>query len=402
MKLDAEKGIFTNCMWAILALAAFQGILQFVAYPSINSVLGAEMFGGVLYVVALLSVFAPAIGNASGNVRLMKGTDGGVNNGDFLLHLSLQTIIISIAFVFLCKDYIYGAENWLLLLLTFTLTALRSYCEAEYRLSLDFKGYFFYYLLLSVGYLLGSYLLRTTQNWIFCFLLGELFCVSLSAVKGGFFRPLLLSEKWRAVGKQSSTLMGAYIFNNSIGFLDRILLQQWMDSTSVSIYYVSSIAGKILVMLVVPLNNVVFSYLIKRENKINRHLFLSAFLRLFALSIAFYGVIMLVSPAFVRLLYCELYEPVIRLLWIVSLSQVICAVASTLMMILLKERGVTWQFRFQLLYFMQYCLLSFVGIKLNGLKGFAIFGLVSNLLQLTIVLCVGIVLMSEEAEDRKR
>lgn len=397
--MEAKKSIFANSMWSILALALYQGTLQFVVNPSINKCLGAEKFGNVLYIVAVISILAPAVGAAVGNVRLMKGKDKEGRNGDFLLPLGIQTALATIIFAFLCRNYINGGIQWLFLIIALGMTAARSYGEAGYRISLDYKGYFFYYSILSAGQLLGVGVLLATGNWISCFLIGEMFCVTLAAIRGNFFWPLTLTKQWKEISRQSIVLMTAYLFNNSIGFLDRILLQQWMNSTAVSVYYVSSLLGKIVIMLIVPLNNVLFSYLVKQEEKITTKRFSAVVLGLIGIGGVLYIGVMIVSPIFLKLFYADLYEPAFRVLWMVSLSQIFCAVTSTLMTILLKACGVKWQLRFQMFYFLQYVLLGYVGVKLKEMTGFAIGGLISNMIQLVLVFGIGLILIKRMLDE---
>ena len=193
MKLEARKSIVKNGVWSILALAVSQSMLQFVVNPSISNHLGVEKFGNVLYIVAVMSILAPAIGSAVGNVRLMKEKDEAVQNGDYLLSLGLQTALSVIVFIFLCRNYINGAVQWSFLIAAPALTAARSYGEAGYRIALDFRGYFFYHLLLSAGQALGVYFLFITENWVYCFFIGELFCVVLATMRGNLFFPLSLA-----------------------------------------------------------------------------------------------------------------------------------------------------------------------------------------------------------------
>lgn len=386
-------------MWSILALALYQGMLQFVVNPSINKCLGAEKFGNVLYIVAVISILAPAVGTAVGNVRLMREKNEAAQNGDFLLPLGVQTALVATVFILLCRNYVNGAIQWLLLIMVLGLTAARSYGEAGYRISLDYRGYFFYYSLLSAGQLLGVSFLFITGNWIFCFVIGELFCVVLAVMRGNFFLPLSLTKRWKEINRQSIVLMAAYLFNNSIGFLDRILLQQWMNSTAVSVYYVSSLLGKIIIMLVIPLNNVLFSYLAKQEERITSKRFTVVAFGMVGIGGILYAGVMIVSPIFLNLLYADLYEPAFRVLWMVSLSQIFCAVTATLMTILLKTCGVKWQLRFQMFYFVQYILLSYIGVKQNGLRGFAVGGMMSNILQLTLVFGLGLILVKRTPDE---
>lgn len=391
--MEAKKKVFTNGVCSIFAVALFQGILQLVVYPIINRRLGVEKFGDVLYIAALLSVLAPAVGNAVGNIRLIIEPVRGSRNGDFLLPLGVQTILITIAFILLCKTYVGGTAAWILLIVTLVLTVLRTYGESAYRISINYKGYVFYYILLSAGYILGLGLLTVTGNWIWCFLLGELFCVALSIVKGNLSGSISLSVQWKEINVKAFILAGSYLLSSSIGFLDRILLRQWMDNTAVSLYYVSSLIGKIIIMLVAPLNGVLLSYLAKLKKDITNKNFIMIFLIVIGASGVLCVALIVISPIFIRLFYPDLYDSALEISWIVCVSQVFYAAASTLLTILLKMCDIKWQFHFQLFYFLQYVLLSYIGFRFSELIGFAVGGMISNMLQLMVVFCLGLILI---------
>lgn len=91
-----------------------------------------------------------------------------------------------------------------------------------------------------------------------------------------------------------------------------------------------------------------------------------------------------------QLFYPELYDPVLRILWAVSLSQIFCAATSTLLTILLKISGVKWQLRFQLFYFVEFVLISLLGVKSGGIAGFAVGGMIANIFQFMLVLGAGL------------
>ena len=126
-----------------------------------------------------------------------------------------------------------------------------------------------------------------------------------------------------------------------------------------------------------------------------------AFLVVGSIGGVLYGGVIVGSPIFIKLLYPELYHAALQIMWMVSLSQVFCAATSTFMIILLKECGVKWQLSFQLFYFLQYIALSFVGVKLRGIEGFATGGMISNIVQLPIVFGVGLVLIKSNSNRGK-
>ena len=54
-------------------------------------------------------------------------------------------------------------------------TTVRYYADVEYRLSLNYRGFFFYYLFIAVGYAIGMALYGISHSWVSIFILGEVF-----------------------------------------------------------------------------------------------------------------------------------------------------------------------------------------------------------------------------------
>ena len=85
-----KKKLVTDVIWNVLALVIFNGILQCIVYPWLNRDLGADKFGEILYVLAIISVFAPAVGLANNNTRIVEDRDRETYNGDFVISMFTQ------------------------------------------------------------------------------------------------------------------------------------------------------------------------------------------------------------------------------------------------------------------------------------------------------------------------
>ena len=55
----------------------------------------------------------------------------------------------------------------------FMLTVFRYYGDVEYRLNLNYRRYFIYYLLIGIGYLAGFGIYYVTGQWVWIYLTGE-------------------------------------------------------------------------------------------------------------------------------------------------------------------------------------------------------------------------------------
>lgn len=386
-----KKKLAADIVWSVSALVMMNGVLQFAIYPKLSAQLGAEMFGSILYVMGILAIFAPAIGTAANNTRLIVQRDMAVKNGDFLLPMCSMTVLFAFPFLWAIRGYLHSLGEYVLSLLLLVLTTLRYYGDVEYRMSLRYKRYFWFYAAISAGYLLGASCFLTPHGWQLCFLLGEAGCMLLLFIQGRVFWPLNLSENCKTVEKKMWVLAGSYLIYNAVLNLDRILLQNLMDSTAVAVCYVASLLGKTAALLVGPLNGIVIGYLTKGDVRVSKRQFYISIGLCTATGGVLYAAITSVTPIFVRLLYPDIAVEALKIAPLGNLSQVICFSASLLLTVMLTFSSVKWQFVIQGTYGVSFLLLGIAGTRLFGITGFVAAGLIANCLRFLLVAAVGII-----------
>lgn len=388
-----KKKLATDILWSISALVMMNGVLQFIIYPQLSAMLGAEGFGNILYVMGILAIFAPAAGSSANNVRLILRQNMTVKNGDFLLTLLLMIALFAPVFLWVVHPYLYGFSGYLLAICLFLLNALRVYGDVEYRMSLRYKGYFGFYTVISLGYLLGIAIFPFSKSWLMCFLIGEACSVSLLLVKGHIFRPSELSENYTVVRKKMWILACSYLIYNGVLNLDRVLLQHLADSSSVTIYYVASLLGRTAALLVGPLNSVMIGYLTKNSVHISKRKFCIATISCMVIGGALYSAIVVVTPVFVRLLYPDIAAEVLKIAPLGNLSQIVCFSGSLLLTVMLTFCDTKWQLIIQSVYGMSFFLLGIVGTRLWGVVGFVTAGLIGNCFRFLLVVVCALLLL---------
>ena len=389
-----QKKFATDFIWSIAALVTMNGVLQIFVYPLLNSRMGEAAFGNVLYVLGILAVIAPSVGLAANNIRLVESRDKTVLNADLLLAMLPQLAVLGIVFFAVCKGHLSGATDYIMAALLVVLTTLRYYGDVEYRMTLNYKGYFVYYLVLSLGYVLGAALYTFTESWILCFLLGEAAVWLLLVVKGHVYKPLQKSENTACVSKKVLTLAFSYLLLNMVLNLDRVLLQNLIDSSTVTVYYVASLLGKTAALLVGPLNGVVIGHLTKGKTKpITKKSFLAVSGAILAVGAVLYAGITVVMPIFVKLLYPEIQAEVLAVSSLANLSQIICFAASLLLTIMLTFCSEKWQLGIQGLYAAVFLGLALLMTKQSGLQGFVSASLAANTLRFVFTAGTGLLIL---------
>lgn len=382
-----NKKIFGDLIWSILALVIMNGVIQIIVYPMLNRKLGTEQYGDVLYLVSVASIFSAGIGLGLNNARLLRQKEEAAGNGEYFIVIAAFLLPSLLIMWLLSKNYVSPAAFAELAVLAVFMT-LRYYSDAEYRLSLNYKSYFVYYLILSLGYLLGLVLWNLVPVWGIVFLLGEAACVAYCCAKGSIYRPMQYKGHLKDVAKLACQLIPSYILYNFVIQMDRILLRTLVDSSAVTIYYVASLLGKVVALLVGPLNSIIISYLTKSEAKLDARKVLLISGGFLGCSAVIFGFIALATPFVVKLLYPDIYAQVMELAFWANLGQVICFSASLELTLLLTMAPAYWQTLIQFSYACMFLVGGCVGVQMAGVKGFVAGTFLANVLRLAVTIAV--------------
>lgn len=149
------------------ATALFNLVIQFALYPYLNKTLGKEMYGDCAFYALSRRHSLGSCGTAANYSRLVSEKTLRPSNGDYNLFLLVGGILCAAVGLF----YLW----WIKLLTPITailfaalliVTAFRYYSDVEFKLKTSFVRYFFFYLAISVGYLLGLLVYRKTNQWV--------------------------------------------------------------------------------------------------------------------------------------------------------------------------------------------------------------------------------------------
>ena len=270
-------------------------------------------------------------------------------------------------------------------------TLLRYYSDVEFRLNVNYKGFFNFYLLISLGYLLGILLYSATKSWMTTMLFGEVLAVGYVIYKGSIFkRPLFKKTECFRNNIRSMILMSvtelilALILN-----ADRLILQSVVGGTSVTVFYTATLIGKMVSLFTSPLNGVLIGYLAKSKKIMSAKIYgMICCLGLF-LGCLLSAICVVVSNIFVSIMYRDVYELAMPYFWMGNASQVFYFVSNTLTVILLRYSDEKYQLYINILYLIFFMLITIPLVMLYGLWGMAVGLLVVNLLKILVVMIWG-------------
>ncbi|MCM3771785.1 hypothetical protein M3225_15055 [Priestia aryabhattai] len=383
-----SKKVIQDVFLNLIATALPILILQFVCLPIISNIEGVETFGQILSLISLFTLISFPIGNVLNNINLLnnkKYTDNqliGDFNFNWILGIFLGGVIISIVYF-----SFFNSFSWTTLIFLNILTILslsKEYLVVIFRLSLNFKGILVNSFFICIGYLLGILMYFYFHFWELIYIIGMFFSVMYLIYKANLNKDSFKRTKYYfRTTKDTLILLSSSLLRNSINYADKFVILILLGPKSVSVYYTSSIIGKIILMGVNPINSVILSYLIRKE-KLNIKGFLKGFLSIIVISIFSYFLIIFISPFFFRSLYPVLSEEALNIIWITAGIAILNVLSAVLQPYNLRFNNVKWQLHLNLIYAITFFLITIFGSIYWGLGGFVLSVLFSSVIFLIL------------------
>lgn len=375
----------------VLAYALLNVVIQFLLYPFMERKLESEAFGVMLTMISIVSVTANTLGTAANYSRLVSERPLSPTNGDYLWIMGVGSGIFATlgtlvgAFYLLHFDML-TADTAILFFFLIVATAFRQYSDVGYKLDTNFVKYFFFYAIISLGYVVGILIFDATVSWIIAILLGEVLGVLFSAFSSNIYKkPLRRSINFKAVLKSASLLILPYFLDNLIVNADRLILPVLVDATAGSEYYIASIFGKVVALLTVPINAVVISYLIRYDKGLSKKLWAVFTVGGSIVGAVALGGCVLFSHLLLPYMYPSHFEAASAYIFPAVASQIFFFVSGVLLVVLLRFRGEKKQFIVNSVYAVVFFVAVIIGEHFFGFDGFVWAALIANFLRFAVV-----------------
>lgn len=366
--------------------------LQFLVLPLVSVRLEADLYGQLLTLIAFISLSSTTFGSVLNNSKLIhysKYQDRGIQ-GDYniilMFFLVFNFIISTVGII-----YYQTSGNILtlfILVISSTLLLYNTYSMVEFRINLEFRKILISSFVLLLGYLFGYIGYIMSGEWSLIYFFGFGFnavylLMRTNIIKESFSKTLLFKSTLKGV----LLLLLSGFFASSGAYIDKLLIYPLLGGGAVSVYYVSTILGKTISLVIGPVTGVFLSYLahIKRFSKNNFQIlfFVSTVIGL----ISFFVVIQ-VSQPILSMLYPQFVVEAMKYVPITTASTIIVIVTSLINPILLKYYDEKWQLIINATYIIMYVSLSVQLSIVHGLMGFCQGILYANLFKLVVTLAV--------------
>lgn len=390
-----------DLVYTVSATVVMQVALQLIIYPLINRFYGENVTGDILYFIGIVYIFPQAVGTAINNTRLVTRKTMDSSNGDYAGILASMSAITAVV----CFAISYVGNTGIIFSLLFAIFSvvytIRMYAQVEFRLRLNFRGYFIYYAITSVGYVIGFLLYMLTGIWLLIFFTGELIAIGYSIWKGDIFKKETAIGQAKHLYKTMSMILLSTLVRDGITQFDKVILRLLISAESVTHYNALSLVGKSVQMLVNPVNTLILSYLSAKEAKLSRKFF-----KKFLFCSLGVGIIMLVAcqiatPIYIRLFYSSFYDEVMPYSLLVN-SGLIMGFISMLFTALILSQGKTKTYTaIQTVWGVCYMIPAYFLTQSYGIVGLASVTLVVNTVKLIVTVVISGTILSQVDKQEK-
>lgn len=401
-KFKILKDLSLNIMGSFI----MTGITQIVIYPFLSRELGDVSFGSLLTLIGLSNAIGVIFGSALNNIRLLKQHkyEELEEKGDFkrLILIVQGIIIISIGVVsIIFRGQITILESLSLVLVTI-FTMYRGYMNVYYRIDLNYIYILVHMIITAVGYVVGMVFFKFIEVWPIVFLSGEV----------AAFIFALLTTKYKEESRKKTVLYGEtrkdftqLVFSNTMAnlllYLDRLIINPILGSANVSIYFISSIVGKTLGIVLQPLSSIILTYISKVKRIDKRKLFTAIILLTIVFGLTSYILSIPITPIIIKVLYKENYLKAKPFYNIANLSVILMIMGNLIQPVILKYCPIIWQSVVQIIYTITYLFLVIILMNRYGLMGFCIGAVTANFVRLIIFLVVGYIYVFKNKSENK-
>lgn len=385
-----KKKVLLDVLLNLVATTVPTLLLQFLLLPQMAARMDGEEYGLLVTMAALMAIVPSTMGNVLNNIRLLRrdACPKKEQHGDFCILLGGLSAVNLVIMTVMTARYEGGLhpKSMALTLALSLLWLLWDYSIVEFRLEIDYWAYLKCCLVKSIGFVAGYLLFRAEGSWQLVYMTGYALSDAYIILKSGAWRlPVRRSPRLREISKDTFLLLGAKILQRAVGYADKLLIYPLMGGAVASVYYVATVFGKAVSLVIAPMNSVALTYLSRFKRKDD-----ALFYRAIGIGALFcalgYAMSVLVGRPVLRLLYPQYADAAVKLLWITSAIVVVQTLNSIADPFVLKFAPLKWQVLVNGSTVLVYVALGIVLLRGFGIAGFCAGVLMANVLKFLIML----------------
>ncbi len=401
--MNISKKAFVGDMFINMVAAAIPvAVLNIVVYPLLAANIPTEDYGTLTTCVGLINFVNGIWGSSVSYTRLLDKSEGLLKkNYSVLLSISSVLAVLMNAAMLYITGCILANISVVMLSLCVFLIILNNYLIVEYRLVLSYKKILLSNVFSSVGYVIGFGVLALTgyKRWEWVFLFGYGTAVVYNLLTTSIWKgPVSIDAAIKPLAKDTGVLVITSSISGASTYLDKLIVYPLLGATVMAYYQTASIIAKIIPMFAAAISNVMLSYLIKIR-AISKKTYWLYLLVLCVISAIGILICNLVVPPVIRTLYPTYYDNCLQIIPYANLIAILHMFYSFVFPFSLRYAKRNRQFLIQIGRLIPYLILALLLIKSNGLTGFCYATIISQFIQIVIVVLISFRALERETEN---
>jgi O-antigen/teichoic acid export membrane protein len=383
-----KKKFVTDMSINIFATAIPMILLYIVIYPLIADKIDASVFGTLVTTLGIINFINGIWGSSIAFTKLLNSKKIS-SNGNFTLIFLINlffALIMLFIIVFLTGVYSSGA-NIILIMISTVFLIVNTYLMVEYRLKLSYKKILITNVFRSVGFIIGYLCLFIIgfEEWEWIFIMGYGFSMIFNLVSTSIWRHSPKKDTdFNELYKGNLILIGSSSVSGASTYLDKLVIYPSLGSESMAYYQ--------------TISNVMLSYLIKVD-KLTKKFFSIFVISLIVVSVLGYFLSNLLVPYIIMFLYPKYYDKSVNLIPLTNLIAMLQMIYTFIFPVALRYAKRKMQFIIQIGRLVPYLILVYILLNRFELKGFAYATIISQLIQIIIVLVISYKTMNKKGVE---
>lgn len=367
-------------------------VLQLLILPFLAKDMSEDNYGLLITILSLFNLVPAGMGNVLNNIRLLYNDkyEEYEYEGDFNLILiilvCINLIIITVFSYWYEKTITIKSINLNIMLSIVWL--FKEYFIVAFRLKINYVAILINNILQVIGYGIGCILYLRLRDWQLIYLSGYVVSIIYIFLNCRLWKeklrktPLFKNTSW-----QSCLLLISNLFKRLIGYADKMLIYPILGGTVVSVYYATTVLGKVVTLLITPLNGVMLTYLSKIKKQ-STNIFKTTFLiGVLVCLFGYIGCIVLSKPV-LEILYPQFVDEAMKYVCITTGSTILETLTGIINPFILKFFDMKWQIIINASTALVYVIFCMGLLSIWGLYGFCLGALLTNLFKLLVMLLI--------------
>lgn len=387
-KHSTIKGYSIDFILNILATCLSTGVMQLVVLPQLSTNLNSTDYGVMLTATGFMNVLVNALGNNLSYSRLKQAPkyEARKLTGDYQIFL-LAIIFISFISVVIFNFYL-GAEIEKILF-PFALITITNICKGyylvTYRLSINYRRNLIAHFFSCLGYCFGGFILAKSVPWPWVFLPADVLSLIYIFFSSKIMRePVKKTILFSDSAKVTWTLLIGGLLGNVTLYLDRFIIYPILGGDGVSTYSTAAWFSKSVLLVFMPINGVLLSYITAGKLKLNKKKYDVLCLILLGCMILCWLFSVLLGPFVTGWMYPTLIDQAKPYISYVSISIVISIIGNFISIIVFAYAPIKWQTIIPAIRVGIYLVLGIVLVNSIGIIGMITAVFIANLVCIII------------------